>query len=50
MPYATTLTVIADGKLAWASQNALRFHGRVAYDDAYNGLAMSAAEGDRIGR
>ena len=48
MPYATTLTVIADGKLAWASQNALRFHGRVAYDDAYNGLAMSAAEGDRI--
>jgi ribulose-5-phosphate 4-epimerase/fuculose-1-phosphate aldolase len=48
MPYATTLTVIENGKLAWASQNALRFHGRVEYDDAYNGLAVSAAEGGRI--
>ena len=48
MPYATTLTVIEDGKLAWASQNALRFYGRVEYDGAYNGLAVSAAEGDRI--
>ena len=37
-----------DGRLAWASQNALRFHGRVAYDTAYNGLALSDAEGDRI--
>ena len=48
MPYATTLTIIENGKLAWASQNALRFHGRIAYDGAYNGLAVSAAEGDRI--
>jgi ribulose-5-phosphate 4-epimerase/fuculose-1-phosphate aldolase len=48
MPYATTLTTIEGGELAWASQNALRFHGRVAYDDAYNGLALSAAEGDRM--
>ena len=48
MPHATTLTIIQDGRLAWASQNALRFHGRVAYDDAYNGLALDADEGDRI--
>ncbi len=48
MPYATALTVIQGGKLAWASQNALRFHGRVAYDAQYNGLALSSAEGDRI--
>ncbi len=48
MPYATTLTTIAGGQLAWASQNALRFHGRVAYDDVYNGLALSDAEGDRM--
>jgi ribulose-5-phosphate 4-epimerase/fuculose-1-phosphate aldolase len=30
------------------SQNALRFYGRVAYDDAYNGLALDDAEGDRM--
>jgi len=48
MPYATTLTTIEGGKLAWASQNALRFHGRVAYEDVYNGLALGAAEGDRL--
>ena len=48
MPYATALTVIQGGKLAWASQNALRFHGRVAYDAQYNGLALSGAEGDRM--
>ena len=48
MPHATALTMIEDGKLAWASQNALRFHGRVAYEDTYNGLALDADEGDRI--
>jgi ribulose-5-phosphate 4-epimerase/fuculose-1-phosphate aldolase len=48
MPHATALTMIQDGKLAWASQNALRFHGRVAYDDAYNGLVLDDEEGDRI--
>jgi ribulose-5-phosphate 4-epimerase/fuculose-1-phosphate aldolase len=32
------------------SQNALRFHGRVAYDDEYNGLALDIAEGERMGR
>ena len=48
MPHATALTIIENGRLAWASQNALRFHGRVAYDDAYNGLALGAGEGDRI--
>lgn len=48
MPYATALTIVEDGKLAWASQNALRFHGRVAYDDVYNGLALDPGEGERI--
>ena len=48
MPYATALTIIENGELAWASQNALRFHGRVAYDRAYNGLALDEAEGDHI--
>lgn len=48
MPYATSLTVVAGGKLEAASQVALKFHGRTAYDDAYNGLALSVAEGERI--
>ena len=48
MPYATTLTIIQDGRLEWASQNSLKFYGRIAYDDDYNGLALDEAEGDRM--
>jgi ribulose-5-phosphate 4-epimerase/fuculose-1-phosphate aldolase len=48
MPYATALTLLEGGRLEPASQNALRYWGRVAYDDAYNGLAVSTAEGDRM--
>src|SRR5690606_38101940 len=48
MPYATALTVLAGGRLEWASQNAVRFYGRVAYEDAYNGLALDGQEGARI--
>jgi ribulose-5-phosphate 4-epimerase/fuculose-1-phosphate aldolase len=48
MPYATTLTLTAGGRLKWVSQNSLRFYDRVAYDEEYNGLALDAAEGDRI--
>lgn len=48
MPYATALTVVQGGRVEWASQNALKFYGRIAYDDAYNGLALDDAEGDRM--
>ena len=48
MPYATTLAVVHGGRLEWASQISLKFHGRVAYDDHYNGLALDEAEGSRI--
>lgn len=48
MPYATALTIIEGGRLEWSSQNALKFHGRVAYDDDYNGLALDDAEGERL--
>jgi ribulose-5-phosphate 4-epimerase/fuculose-1-phosphate aldolase len=48
MPYATALTVLEDARLEWISQNALRFHGRVAYEDAYNGLALDTQEGARL--
>lgn len=48
MPHATALTVIHGGRLEWVSQNSLKFYGRVAYDDAYNGLALDDAEGNRM--
>jgi len=48
MPYATTLTVLQGGRLEWASQTSLKFHGRVAYDDNYNGLALDEREGERM--
>jgi len=48
MPYATALTSIEGARLEPINQNALRFMGRIAYDDAYGGLALDALEGDRI--
>ena len=51
MPYATALTLTADRCLdTTLSQNAMRFHGRVAVDARYNGLALDASEGERIAR
>lgn len=49
MPYATALTLTADRALNTAlSQSAMRFHGGVAVDPVYNGLALTVAEGERI--
>jgi ribulose-5-phosphate 4-epimerase/fuculose-1-phosphate aldolase len=48
MPYATALTIVHGGRLEWASQNALKFYDRVAYDEDYNGLALDDAEGNRM--
>jgi ribulose-5-phosphate 4-epimerase/fuculose-1-phosphate aldolase len=49
MPYATALTLTdACGLDTTLSQNAMRFHGRIALDTQYNGLALDAAEGERI--
>jgi ribulose-5-phosphate 4-epimerase/fuculose-1-phosphate aldolase len=48
MPFATTLTVVHGGRIEAVSQIALKFYGRDAYDDNYNGLALDAAEGARI--
>ncbi len=51
MPYATALTLTTDRALdTTLSQNAMRFHGRVAVDAHYNGLALDDAEGERIAR
>ena len=49
MPYATALTLTAARTLGTTlSQTAMRFHGRVAVDAHYNGLALNMAEGERI--
>lgn len=51
MPYATALTLTEARALDTAlSQNAMRFHGQVAVDRTYNGLALDAQEGERIAR
>lgn len=51
MPYTTALSATASAKLEMCHQNALRFLGRVEYDDSeggYGGLALDASEGDRM--
>lgn len=48
MPFATTLTVVHGGRVEPVSQVALKFYGRTAYDENYNGLALDEAEGARI--
>lgn len=49
MPYATALTLVKPAGLdTTLSQGAMRFHGRTAVDDHYNGLALDASEGERI--
>lgn len=49
MPHATALTLTADRALdTTLSQGAMRFHGRIAVDAQYNGLALGPEEGERI--
>ncbi|GBQ68076.1 ribulose-5-phosphate 4-epimerase [Ameyamaea chiangmaiensis NBRC 103196] len=51
MPYATALTLTAAcGPDTTLSQNAMRFHGRIALDTNYNGFAFDSTEGERIAR
>ena len=50
MPYVTALTSIRDGRLEMCSQNALRYWDRIAYDEAYGGVALSNDEGERMCR
>lgn len=48
MPHATALAMLEGEPLLWAGQTALKFYGRVAVDEHYNGLALDNHEGDRI--
>jgi ribulose-5-phosphate 4-epimerase/fuculose-1-phosphate aldolase len=48
MPNATALAMLEGEPLSWSGQTALKFYGRVAVDEHYNGLALDNQEGDRI--
>jgi ribulose-5-phosphate 4-epimerase/fuculose-1-phosphate aldolase len=51
MPWATALTLLEDPTLETrANQNAMRFHGRIAYDTEFGGPALGEDEGNRIAR
>jgi ribulose-5-phosphate 4-epimerase/fuculose-1-phosphate aldolase len=50
MPHATTLTTLKESEIKPIDQNCLRFFGRVAYDEVYDGLALSTEEGERLAR
>jgi ribulose-5-phosphate 4-epimerase/fuculose-1-phosphate aldolase len=48
MPYATTLTSLAEMGILPVNQSSMRFVRRFATLESYGGLALDAAEGDRI--
>lgn len=48
MPNATALSMVEGQPLVWAGQTALKFYGRTALDENYNGLALGNDEGLRI--
>lgn len=48
MPHATALCCLADFEFLMLDQNACRFHGRIAYDRDYAGMALEASEGARV--
>jgi ribulose-5-phosphate 4-epimerase/fuculose-1-phosphate aldolase len=48
MPNATALCLLEGPPLLWLGQTALKFYGRTAVDEHYNGLSLDDSEGDRI--
>ncbi len=46
--HTLALAMVEGGVIEPINQNALRYYGRVAYDDDYAGLAFDAAEGERL--
>ena len=48
MPNATALCLLEGPPLLWLGQTALKFYGRTAVDENYNGLSLDESEGDRI--
>ena len=47
-PYATALSLLDDDELLPASQTSAHFHGRIAYNDAYDGFGDPERQGERI--
>jgi ribulose-5-phosphate 4-epimerase/fuculose-1-phosphate aldolase len=47
-PWATALNMLQDNRLLPASQTAAFFHGEIAYDDDYTGVAATLGEGERL--
>lgn len=47
-PFATALTMVANGRLEWTLHTTCRFYGRVAYDTDYDGVALSDTVGERM--
>jgi len=42
MPFATSLAIRQHGRLdTLANQNAMRFHGRISYDDEFGGVVRT---------
>lgn len=48
MPHATALCCLQDFEFLMLDQNACRFHGRIAYDRDYAGMALDPSEGARV--
>lgn len=46
--WAVALNMLQDNRLLPANQTAAYFHGRIAYDDDYQGTADVVAEGERL--
>ena len=46
--YATALSCLQDMAMPPIDQNTMRFYGRIAFDSAFEGMAMDDAEGDRL--
>ena len=48
MKYATVLTCLKDSSLPPIDQNTMRFYGKVAIDEGFEGMARTEAEGERL--
>ena len=46
--WTLALNMLQDNRLLPASQSAAFFHGRIAYDDHYSGVAATLQEGERV--
>ena len=47
-PYSTAIMSTKNGRILNCSQDSLRFHRRIAYDDNFGGAANDENEGNRI--